>query len=273
MLIEIIEFIKENIGWIKDLMMLFFAATGAVVTILAYRRARATILQPIRNEVIKKQSELLSEVLNLCQPSSKIDNGLDYIKLVQVNAISHLRDYGFVFRNQTELFEVLSKDIAGWLFCGDTPVLEDVEVIGSFSPEKPAAKNRNQMVEIGKKKYEDAKKGIINIDKIYLTKAHKDYTEKLHLLSISPFMPTVIQAVLSQLIADVNSNLTNALKNVLTNFVHEFFKRSSKGKGYPNFDPIGVYNEFNHQRIHHRGTIKKLVKETRNYLRIDEPWE
>lgn len=271
-----IEFIKENIGWIKDFVMLFFAGTGAVITILAYRRARATILQPIRNEVIKKQSELLSEVLNLCQPSSKIDNGLDYIKLVQANVISHLRDYGFVFRNQEKLFEVLSKDIAGWLPCGETPVLEDVEVIGSFSPEKADAKNRNEMVEIGKigkKRYEDAKKGIIRIDKIYLTKAHKDYMEKLHLLSINPFMPTVIQEVLFQLIADVNKNLAEALKNVLKEFVHEFFKRTSEGKGHPNFDPTGVYNEFNHQRIHHRETINKLVKETRSYLRIDESWE
>ena len=268
-----IEFIKENIGWIKDLVMLFFAGTGAVVTILAYRRARATILQPIRNEVIKKQSELLSEVLSLCQHSSKIDDGLDYIKLVQANVICHLRDYGFLFRNQAELFDVLDSSIAGWLPCGETPVLEDVEVIASFTPEKTDAKNPNEMVEVGKKKYEDAKKGIIKIDKIYLTKAHKDYMEKLHLLSINPFMPTVIQAVLFQLIADVDKNLAEVLKNVLKSFVREFFERYSEGKGHPNFDPTGVYNEFNHQRVHHRETINKLFKETRRYLRIDESWE
>jgi len=269
----VIEFIKENIGWIKDLVMLFFAGTGAVITILAYRRARATILQPIRNEVIKKQSGLLSEVLNLCQPSSKIDNGLDYIKLVQANAIFHLRDYGFIFRNQEELFEGISKDMAGWLPCGKTPILEDVEVIGSFRPEKTDEKNQNEIADIGKKRYEDAKKGIIRIDKIYLTKAHKDYMENLHLLSSNPFMPTVIQEVLFQLIADVHKNLAVALKNVLKEFVHEFFKRSSEGKGHPNFDPTGVYNEFNHQRIHHRESINKLVEETRSYLRIDESWE
>jgi len=271
--LKMIEFIKENIGWIKDLVMLFFAGTGTIVTILAYRRARATILQPIRNEVIKKQSELLSEVLNLCQPSSKIDSGLDYVKLVQANVIFHLRDYGFVFRDQTELFEVLSKDIVGWLPCGETQVLEDVEVISSFSPEKPDVKSQNDMVETGKKKYEDAKKGIVKIDKIYLTTSHKKYMEKLHLLLINPFMPTAIQAVLSQLTADVNKNLKNALKNVLRSFVHEFCEKSSEGKAYPHFDPAGVYNEFNHQRIHHRETINRLVKETRSYLRIDESWE
>jgi hypothetical protein len=268
-----VELIKENIAWIKDLVMLFFAGTATVVTILTYRRARATILQPIRNEVIKKQSELLSEVLNLCQPSSKIDSGLDYVKLVQANVIFHLRDYGFVFRDQTELFEILSKDIVGWLPCGETQVLEDVEVISSFEPERADGKRRNNVAEMGKKKYEDAKKGIIKIDKVYLTTSHKEYMEKLHLLSASPFMPTTIQAVLSQLIADVSKNLRVVLKIALKNFVHEFFEKSSEGKVYPHFDPTGVYNEFNHQRIHHKETIDRLVKETRNYLRIDESWE
>lgn len=268
-----IEFIKENIGWIKDLVMLFFAGTGTVVTILAYRRARATILQPIRNEVIKKQSELLSEVLNLCQPPSKIDSGIDYVKLVQANVLFHLRDYGFMFRNQSELFDLLNKDIGGWLPCGETRVLEDVEIINSFGSEKPDLKNQNDMTETGKKKYEDAKKGVIAINKIYLTTAHQEYMEKLHLLSANPFMPTVIQMVLSQLISDVNKNLKVALKNVLENFVREFFQKSSEGAGYPMFDPVGVYNEFNHHRIHHRETINRLLKETRNYLRIDESWE
>jgi hypothetical protein len=272
---KMIDFIKENIGWIKDIVMLFFAGTGAVVTILAYKRARATILQPIRNEVIKKQSELLSEVLNLCQPSSKIDDGLDYVKLVQANVILHLRDYGFIFRNQAELLEAINKDITGWFPCGETRVLEDIQIIGSFKSEKTDTKNQNEIIEISKRMYEDAKKGIIRIDKIYLTKAHNDYMKKLDLLFINPFMPTVIQEVLFQLIVDVNKNLAEVLKNVLKEFVHEFFEKFSEAlqKVYPDFDPIGVYNEFNHQRIHHRKTIKKLVQETRGYLRIDESWE
>ena len=267
-----IEFIKENIAWIKDLVMLFFAGTGTVVTILAYRRARATILQPIRNEVIKKQSELLSEVLGLCHPPSKIDNGIDYVKLVQANVLFHLRDYGFVFRNQSELFEVLSKDVGGWLPCGESQVLNDVEIIGSFRSEVQDAKNPNGISDIGKKRYEDAKKGVVAIDKIYLTTAHQDYMGKLHLLSTNPFMPAAIQIVLSQLILNVNKNLKDALKKVLESFLREFFQKSG-GAGYPGFDPVGVYNEFNHSRIHHRETINRLLKETRNYLRIDESWE
>ncbi len=268
-----IDFIKENIAWIKDLVMLFFAGTGTVVTILTYRRARATILQPIRNEVIKKQSELLSEVLNLCHPPSKIDSGIDYVKLVQANVPLHLRDYGFVFRDQSELFEVLGKDIAGWLPCGESRVLKDVEIIGSFPSETSDTKSSDAGNEIGRKRYEDAKKGMVSIDKIYLTTRHQEYMAKIHLLSTNPFMPAPIQMVLSQLILDIDKNLKEALKKVIESFIREFFQKSFGGVGYPVFDPMGVYNDFNHHRIHHRETINRLLKETRNYLRIDESWE
>jgi hypothetical protein len=61
--IEIIELIKNNITWLKDFATILFTATGTIVAILTYRRARATVLQPIRNEVIKKQSEILVELL------------------------------------------------------------------------------------------------------------------------------------------------------------------------------------------------------------------
>lgn len=268
-----IEFIKQNITWIKDLVTLIFAGTGTVLAILTYRRARATILQPIRNEVIKKQSELLSEVLSLCHPPSRIDNGVDYVKLVQANVLLHLRDYGFVFRNQPELFDALEKDISGWLPCGESRVLKDVEIIGSFRSGPPDAKNLSGANEVGKQRYEDANKGIISIDKIYLTTQHRDFMEKIQLLSTNPFMPAVIQGVLSQLIIDINKNLKEALKEVIEGFVSEFFQKTANATGYPGFDPTGVYNDFNHHRIHHREMINRLFKETRSYLRIDESWE
>lgn len=268
-----IEFLKENITWIKDFVMLLFAGTGTVITILTYRRARATILQPIRNEVIKKQSELLSEVLNLCHPPSKIDTGIDYIKLVRANVLLQLRDYGFVFRDQSELFEAVNKEIGGWIYCGESRILKDAEIVGSFRSEAGENKNINDLNEAGKKRYEDAKKGIVSIDKIYLTIDHKDYMGKIHLLSTNPFMPAAIQMVLSQLILDINKNLRENLRRVLEDFVREFFKKSSEGAVYPRFDPVGVYNDFNHLRIHHREAINRLLKETRSYLRIDESWE
>lgn len=52
----LIDGIKVHIGWIKDLVTSALAIAATIIAILTYRRARATILQPIRTEVIKKQS-------------------------------------------------------------------------------------------------------------------------------------------------------------------------------------------------------------------------
>ena len=62
-----IGIISENIGWIKDGFTILFTLTGTVLAILTYRRARHTVLQPIINEVIKKQSGLLSDLRQIME--------------------------------------------------------------------------------------------------------------------------------------------------------------------------------------------------------------
>jgi hypothetical protein len=36
--------------------------------------------------------------------------------------------------------------------------------------------------------------------------------------------------------------------------------------------PLGVFNEFNHERIHHNVELNNLKTEVRNYLKIDDKW-
>lgn len=268
-----IDFFKENITWIKDFVMLLFAGTGTVITVLTYRRARATLLQPIRSEVIKKQSELLSQVLALCQSRDKIDKHFDYFMITQLNVLLHLRDYGFLFKDHKQIFENLNEQLSGWLYCGESNIIKDVEVISAFSSAKPVEEEHKELIETNRTKYEDAKKGIVLIDKIYLTKIHKEYIEQMHLLTTNPFMPASIQNVLNQILLEVNYNLSVFLKETMVCFIKDYFKRGSENNNYPMFNESGVYNEFNHKRNNHKQTIEKLLKETRNYLRIEEPWE
>jgi len=111
-----IEYIKENIGWLKDVFTLLFAGTGTIVAILTYRRARATVLQPIRTEVIKKQSETLSRFIQIIKNYNySFEEGLDYINLVQTNVIMTLTDYGFVFKEHKELSEKIQNNIISML--------------------------------------------------------------------------------------------------------------------------------------------------------------
>lgn len=264
-----IDYIKENISWIKDLFTLLFVGTGTVVAILTYRRAKATILQPIRTEVIKKQSELLSKLLQtLSDNDQSFEVGLDYVSIVQINVILTLRDFGFVFKEQKELFEKIKDNISGWIPCGKTNILKDVEIIGAFT-ETPEKKKES---DYGIEKYNNLKKGEIDIDKIYLTKEHLEFVKLISDFKSDPFMPISIQKIIIELFSDINNNLAIVLKNDLEVFMLDFSKGYFENGNAPHFNPAGIYNNFNHSRVHHRLTLEKLKNEIRKYLRIDEKW-
>jgi hypothetical protein len=263
------DYIRDNISWLKDLFTFIFVGTGTVVAILTYRRARATILQPIRTEVIKKQSELLSGLLQILKEyNHSFEAGLDYLNLVQMNVLLALKDYGFVFKENKELSNKINNNLAGWIPCGNSNTLKDIEIVGTFTEKTGTAKANDY----GVQKFNNLKNRKIDIDKIYLTKEYTEFTKIISEFRENPFMPTSIQETLTELNNDIKSNLSIFLKSELEIFMLDFSKEYFEKHHAPHFDPVGVYNSFNHARVHHRATLDKLRKEIRKYLRIDEGW-
>lgn len=268
---ETIKYIQDNISWLKDISTLVFTGTGTIVAILTYRRARATILQPIRTEVIKKQSELLSGFLQLIKEHDhSFEAGLDYVNVVQLNVMMTLNSYGFIFKDHKELMEKMSNDISSWIPTGNSIILKDIEIISSFNQHQDQKDIPEK--KLGQEKFELLKKSIVDVDKIYLTKIHSEFIKKVLEYEISPFMPTSIQATLKELNNDINNNLVIILKHELEAFMIKFSKYYFEHQVAPEFDPIGIYNEFNHARIHHRLTLDKLRNNIRKYLHIDDSW-
>ncbi len=269
----IISYIKDNITWLKDVFTLILVATATVVSILAYRRARATVLQPIRNEVIKKQSEILAEILR-CFSKEEMSpgKGFDYVGVASVSAFLTLRDYGFVFKDQDKMHAEIDEVSGGWLFCGEGDTIKDVEVIGMFKEDGNKEASEREATRFGKERFENAKNGVIAIDKIYFTKTHKDFVTRLSEYAENPFIPRKIQAILEKLITDVGINLKIHMKNALMKFMKEFCERYFSGESYPKISPIGVYNEFNHTRLNHNVELNSLRIEVRKYLQIDDKW-
>lgn len=264
-----LDIIKENISWVKDIITLLFTATATVIGVLTYKRAKRTLLQPIRTEVIKRQSDLLSRLLQfLKENDNSFEKGIDYINIVQVNVLSTLKDYGFVFQGQEDIEKTLNQAVVSWIPCGNSKTLYDVEVIGTFELQQ------KQSIEIDhdKKNYENLKNGIIDIEKIYNTQTFSDFMTKLLEFKNDPFMPKIIQKILIDLIDSIYYNLTVILKKELENFMLTFSAEYfTKGKA-PKFNSIGVYNEFNHARQHHKLSILHLREEMRKYLLVDEAW-
>ncbi|ATG79518.1 hypothetical protein [Pseudoalteromonas sp. 1_2015MBL_MicDiv] len=263
-----IELISENIGWIKDGFTILFTLTGTILAILTYRRARHTVLQPIRNEVIKKQSELLSDLLSMCQPGSKFESSVDYVNLVRVNLYLQLKEFGYLFNDHKKKIEMISNAVSGWTPVGESMILRDVEVVGAFKKDKKESDSS-----YGKYKYDEAQIGNIIIDKVFLTKEHSIFIHKIDILANDPFMPKSIQLSLQDLLKDINKNLRDILPEILIEFIHEFIDKAKTGEGYPNFESAGIYNNFNHVRVHHKEKIHQVMMEIRNYLKIDDTWE
>ena len=113
----IIDYIKENSILIKDISTTIFTLTGTIVAILTYRRARSTILQPKRTEVIKKQTEIISDFLTqTSENGDSLDMGLDYISLFRYNVDLILRDYGLIeIDKSSKKYKEYEDNISGWI--------------------------------------------------------------------------------------------------------------------------------------------------------------
>ncbi len=262
------DFIKNNIGWIKDFITLIFVATASVIGILTYRRARFTLLQPIRTESIKRQSDTLSNLLYfLRRNNNAFESGIDYVNIVQISVLIALKDYGFVFKEQSRMFDDIEKNISGWIPCGSSQILHDVEIVQTFKQDK----KETEKTDIGKIRFENLKNGIAEIDRIYLTKAHDKFRDELSSFINDPFLPTSFIEILAEYIKTIQNNLVIILKKEIEQFLIDFSRHYFKEGTAPKFDPIGVYNAFNHKRKHHNSSINHLREEIRKYMLIDEP--
>ena len=75
-----------SLAAIKDIVTIIFYIIGAIIAILTYLRARATVLQPKRAELVKKQTEIFSNFLSFINENeNSIDHGLDYTNLFSYN--------------------------------------------------------------------------------------------------------------------------------------------------------------------------------------------
>ncbi|MBW8001443.1 MAG: hypothetical protein FVQ80_05420 [Planctomycetes bacterium] len=262
--------LNEIVTVIKDLFTIVFTGVATIIGFLTYRRARATVLQPIRTEVVKKQSAMLSELLAVVSQEEIF--AFDYVDIVSVNIHSILIKYGFYFSKQEELEELLKSKRHAMIPCGEDNFLKDFTLSQPFDSEQDREKDEKENLEIKRKEYEKAKNdGIIIINSIIITNKHASFSEELGNFVANPFMPSSIQENLKDLLQTVHVNLTVHLKYTLEEFIREYIKRHVSGDK-PNFSVGGVWNEFNHKRFHHREQFDEIKKAIREHLRIDERW-
>ena len=80
---------------VKDIAQIAFWFTISIVTVLTYRRARKTLLQPIRTEVFKLQVEEVKQLFKIVigKGETELRQYFGFEEIIQMNAIALLDDY------------------------------------------------------------------------------------------------------------------------------------------------------------------------------------
>jgi len=93
------KIITDNIGTVKDAFQILFFSVIAVLTLLTYRRARKTLLQPIKTEVFKEQVKEFAEVLKYFSGKGEVAlrEELGFKELFNANSFALLDSYAELF--------------------------------------------------------------------------------------------------------------------------------------------------------------------------------
>ena len=263
--------ITTNISPIKDILWIIFTFVATLIAILTYRRAKFTLLQPLRTEVVKRQTEVLVNVLEFFDSSFLFSFKLDYMCVVYLNMYMLLKEYGFVLNYEDK--NCIDKNLAGALFAKQFGTISSIEKIELFQ-EKTETEQREKQLEESKQKYESAKSGNVDIDVIYVTKNFMICEKQMQEFINNPFIPEKVKKLLENIKRDINYNLTSVLKNVLEEFMIEIC--SSKyhfDKEHPlNIHGDALYNSFNKKSNNNNFEIEKIREIVREYLMVDKKW-
>ena len=91
---DVLKFLEDFSPIFRDYIPGIAAAIAAALAILTYQRAKETFLQPVRTEVIKKQTDLLIHVLERVDGDLKIMDSYDVHKLVEINLLAAMLESG-----------------------------------------------------------------------------------------------------------------------------------------------------------------------------------
>lgn len=244
----------------SDFSTIVFALTATVIAVLTYQRAKETFLQPVRSEVIKKQTDLLISLTTLLDKEYTLLEKIDYHGLVRLNIFSSLILSGNIFKEQDKIKHFVKENSKGGIFFKNEKGEVDAESISIFNDTK-----KKQPKDINRKYYESAKLGKFRMPMLELTREHVEFMDKLSKIKEDPFLPKDIGLHLEQLNQDIHINITQHLRRQVEKAVNEFFERGEKDIPVDS----GVFNAFNHERISHQDLLSKIREETRKYLKID----
>ena len=87
--------LKEILSAAKDLLLIAVAVVTSIISIKSYKNARLALAQPLRTEVIKRQVDLLTELLDITSSDKlKFMTMLDFSNIFNLNMKICLEEVG-----------------------------------------------------------------------------------------------------------------------------------------------------------------------------------
>lgn len=231
------------------------------------------MLQPLRSEVVKRQTELLVELLDyISNQNQNIYFSIDYMGIICCNTYKLLDLCDFVFTDE-KIGKTIEEKVGGCMllktegmpcsFCAPTDPLgtHDTDV------SKRESEYKKQLID---KIHFD--KSISNLEVLYLTKTHIETIAKLESYRDNPFMPKQIQNLLCQLLNDITANIKGPLLKELENLIVRVDAMPSDKESPLHITYQALYNSFLRYAKSHTTTIKDISESIRQYLYVDAKW-
>lgn len=246
---------------IKTISTVVFALIASTLAVLTYRRAKETFLQPVRSEVIKKQTELLIELYTLLGNEHSILEKIDYYNIVKINIFNSFKICGALFNNEESVSKMIAEEKGGGImFTENDGRLRSIE-----KPELFSNDNKKKYSDDKKQDYINAKNNKYKISVLLFTKKYNEFQREIFEISNNPFLPIEIKKPLDSLMDKVRLNLIDHIRSAVEQSVNLYFN-----KGKKTLPDIGaVFNIFNQNRLAHREAVEKINLEIRKYLKID----
>lgn len=246
-----------------------FWATIAVVAVLTYRRAAATILQPLRTEVFKLQLEELKAVLTAFVGKAELElrQDLDFDRMLHVNIASMFDSYAKVYfdvKPEPSRRGYGPEHCAGGLISKES-LLKTGKLQDGF------LRNRPEDLEADRPQEPSLKAAIwadYEHSLVYIPKEHAAFKGRLESYRTNPLIPRDVLAKLAQYLEVVDTN-TWLIQSLLREFARQMPHK------YPNLDRLQessyywITNEFVERFYHLEPLSIELIELIRNRYDVD----
>ena len=267
---DVLKWIWTNISTIKDILWIIFTFIATFIAILTYRRAKYTILQPLRTEVIKKQTELFVEIIENFSDDIKFIKDIDRMNMIEFNTYYVLDLYGFKSNLSGDLNKILNEVFCSYKLVKRGNELHEIRLPELFDDSKKQDemhKSANDSIQT------QLETGEIDIELLGITKKCQETLNKYNNIANNAFLPSEIKIILDEIIVNIEKDIAIGLKEVLEQVILEAYEKSQKGEKF-SVNTASINNLFIKKRpYNYSQLIKKIRKSTRDYLMIDRKWK